>query len=145
VLGIDLSENTLAEVEALLKKEGLREWVALMCGDAEHLPYKDPPVDGVFMSFTLELFATLEQPRVLGEGRRVLRPRVRLVDVSISKDGKAGLAFEAFEWTHRHFPNLMDGRPIYVACVMEAAGIEVREMRKEMMWVPVEIVLGVKA
>ena len=145
VLGIDIAEKMIAETQRLLAQEALADRVHLVCGDAEHLPYAEGSIDAIFMSFTLELFDTPAIPRVLAECRRVLRPGGRLANVSISKEGKPGIVLRAFEWTHRHFPNLMDCRPIYVARALEAAGFEVRQVRHEHMWIPVEIVLGVKS
>jgi len=81
---------------------------------------------------------------LLAECRRVLRPGGRLVVVGLSKEGKAGLALKTFEWTHRHFPNLIDCRPIYQRRAIEAAGFLIRESAVEHMWVPVEIVSAVK-
>jgi hypothetical protein len=51
---------------------------------------------------------------------------------------------KAFEWTHPHFPNLMDCRPIYVRPALEASGFRVKHAETKNMWVPVEIVLGTK-
>jgi demethylmenaquinone methyltransferase/2-methoxy-6-polyprenyl-1,4-benzoquinol methylase len=128
----------------LCEREGVAGRVELACGDAEQLPYDDSSLDAVFTSFTLELFDTPEIPTVLAECRRVLKPGGRLAVVAISKEGKQGLIMKAYEWTHRHFPNLMDCRPIYVRRALEAAGFEIREASIEHMWVPVEIVLAVK-
>jgi demethylmenaquinone methyltransferase/2-methoxy-6-polyprenyl-1,4-benzoquinol methylase len=144
VFGIDLAENMLALAAALVEKEGLADRVELCCGDAHELPYPPATLDGIFTSFTLELFDTPEIPRVLAECRRVLRPGARIVVVGVSKEGKQGVVIKIFEWTHRHFPNLLDCRPIYVARALEAAGLEVRERTLEHMWVPVEIVAAVK-
>ena len=96
------------------------------------------------MSFTLELFDTPEIPRVLAECKRVLRPGGRLAVVAISKEGKQGFLIRAFEWTHRHFPNLMDCRPIYVRRAIEEADFVIRNATIDHMWVPVEIVLAEK-
>jgi demethylmenaquinone methyltransferase/2-methoxy-6-polyprenyl-1,4-benzoquinol methylase len=52
------------------------------------------------------------------------------------------MVVKAFEWTHRHFPNLMDCRPIYAGKALKAAGFRIQETKLEHMWVPVEIVLG---
>ncbi len=60
------------------------------------------------------------------------------------KEGKEGLIVQAFEWTHRHFPNLMDCRPIYARRALEATGFVIEDSRTESMWVPVEIVRGRK-
>ncbi len=48
-----------------------------------------------------------------------------------------------YEWPHKHFPNLMDCRPIYVQRALEAAGFVIQQVDVQSMWVPVEIVLGV--
>jgi hypothetical protein len=51
---------------------------------------------------------------------------------------------KAYEWTHKHVPNLRDHRPIYVRRAIEAAGFDVTHIDIEHMWVAVEIVLAVK-
>jgi ubiquinone/menaquinone biosynthesis C-methylase UbiE len=144
VSGIDLSEKMLEQARALLAREGLAERVILTCGDAEDLVYPSDSFDGIFMCFTLELFDTPELPRVLAQCRRVLRPGGRIVVAAVSKEAKPGLVLRAFEWTHRHFPNLLDCRPIHARRALEAAGFLVEETRIESMWVPVEIVRGGK-
>ena len=144
VTGIDISENMLVHAQNQLTTEGLIDRVSLNCGDAEKLPYSDGSMDGVFMCFTLELFDTPDIPTVLAECRRVLRPGGRVVVVAVSKEGKEGFIVHAFEWTHRHFPNLMDCRPIYVRRALEAMGFVIEESLTESMWVPVEIVRGTK-
>jgi len=140
VFGIDIAENMLAQTKDLLESEGLSDRVSLECGDAKDLPYGDGSTDGIFMCFTLELFDTPEIPRVLAQCRRVLRPEGRIVVVAVSKEGKQGLVIRAFEWTHKHFPNLMDCRPIYARRALEAAGFTIDDSLVESMWVPVEIV-----
>jgi ubiquinone/menaquinone biosynthesis C-methylase UbiE len=144
VHGIDLSDAMLSLARASLEKKGLAERVELHRGDAAHLPYPDGSLDGVFTSFTLELFDTPEIPEVLAEIRRVLKPGGRLAVVSLSKEGKQGVMVKAFEWTHKHFPNLMDCRPIFVRRAIEAANFAVKATEVGHMWVPVEIVLAVK-
>jgi demethylmenaquinone methyltransferase/2-methoxy-6-polyprenyl-1,4-benzoquinol methylase len=144
VLGIDLSENMVEQTRALVKDAGLEDRVELHCGDAAGLPFEADSIDGIFTSFTLELFDTPELPQVLAEWRHVLRPGGRLAVVAISKEGKQGVVMKAYEWTHKHFPNLMDCRPIFVSRALQAAGFVIKDKRIEHMWVPVEIVLGVK-
>lgn len=140
VYGIDISENMVAKTMSLLQEENVGGRAEVVCGDAERLPYTSATMDGIFMSFTLELFDTPEIPRVLNECERVLRPGGRMVVVGVSKLGKQELAMCAFEWMHRHLPNLMDCRPIYVGRALQAAGFVIEESSVQSMWVPVEIV-----
>ena len=64
--------------------------------------------------------------------------------VAVSKEGKEGFIIHAFEWTHRHFPNLMDCRPIYACRALQATGFVIEDSLTESMWVPVDIVRGRK-
>jgi len=144
VFGIDLSEGMRAQARERLEREQLIDRVELACGDATHLPYADGWVDAVFMSFTLELFDTPEIPRVLAECKRVLRSGGRIGVVAMTKEGREGFAVEAYEWTHQHFPNLLDCRPIFVRRALEQAGFSIQEASIAHMWVPVEIVVAEK-
>ncbi len=142
VSGIDISDQMVQLSQQVLHEAGLSDRTEVVCGDAEHLPCEAASLDAVTMSFTLESFDTPAIPVVLAECFRVLRPGGRIVIVGISKLGKHGLVYRAYEWTHRHFPNLMDCRPIYVGRALEAVGFEIRDSSIEDMWVPVEIVLA---
>ena len=144
VFGIDLSEGMRARARERVEKAHLIDSVELTCGDATHLPYPDGSMDAVFMSFTLELFDTPEIPQVLAECKRVLRAGGRIGVVAITKEGKEGFAVEAYEWTHQHFPNLLDCRPIFVRRALEDAGFSIGDATITKMWVPVEIVVAEK-
>jgi len=144
VYGIDISEAMLERSLELIKQEGLTTLVEITCGDAERLPQSDSALDGIFTSFTLELFDTPAIPKVLAECRRVLKPGGRLTVVALSKVNKRGLVMKVYEWSHKHFPNLMDCRPIYVGEALKAANFQIADSLIEKMWVPVEIVSGIK-
>jgi len=176
VYGIDLSDGMLAVAQSLVRREGVGDRVDLRIGDGTHLPYPSDSVDGVFMSFTLELFDAAEIPVVLAESKRVLKsakrrdPRAatqesnsadeerggapplarphqgggRIVVVGMSKEGEHGLIYEAYEWTHQHFPNFVDCRPIQVAETLAAAGFHVTGKQNRRIWVPMEIVRAEK-
>src|SRR6185437_10501992 len=89
-LGIDISDKMTELAQELLRTEGLADMADVRCGDAEQLPFKSNSLDGIFFSFTLELFDTPELPRVLAECKRVLRPGGRIVVVAVSREGKHG-------------------------------------------------------
>jgi ubiquinone/menaquinone biosynthesis C-methylase UbiE len=140
VFGIDLSEKMREVAQRRVREKGLEEQVELTCGDALHLPYRTETLDGIFMSFTLELFDTPEIPLVLAECRRVLKTGGRIVVVGMSRVGPNGLVTEIFEWTHRHLPNYLDCRPILVRRAVEDADLHVDESRLMKMWINVELV-----
>jgi ubiquinone/menaquinone biosynthesis C-methylase UbiE len=144
VYGLDLSEGMLRQADELLRREQLAERIEARCGDAISLPYASESMDAAFMSFTLELFDTPEIATVLGECQRVLRRGGRIVVVGMSRAGNAGLLVHAFEWTHRHLPNFLDCRPIFVRRALEKQGFAIVDASLMHMWVPVEIVLAVK-
>jgi demethylmenaquinone methyltransferase/2-methoxy-6-polyprenyl-1,4-benzoquinol methylase len=144
VHGIDLSGGMRAVADSLVRQQGFVGIVELRTGDATALPYPADSFDAIFMSFTLELFDTPEIPVVLAQCRRVLKPGGRIVVVGMSKEGKHGLIYEAYEWTHQHFPNFVDCRPIFVSRVIAAAGFQVIEKTTLQIWVPMEIVRAEK-
>jgi ubiquinone/menaquinone biosynthesis C-methylase UbiE len=144
VFGLDLSDRMIRMSKKNLDEAGLLERARLRCGDATQLPYAAETMDGVFMSFTLELFDTPEIPKVLNECNRALRTGGRIVVVGMSKVGEHEPLIRAFEWAHRHFPNFIDCRPIYVRQALENAGFKIQTALMKHMWIPVEIILGVK-
>ncbi len=145
VFGLDLSDKMAKLAKENLAKAGLLDRGRIRCGDAAQLPYPAGSVDGVFMSFTLELFDTPEIPKVLDECKRVLKPGGRIVVVGMSKEGPQDPLVNVFEWAHKHFPQFLDCRPIYVRRAVEEAGFSIRKAVTKHMWIPVEIILGVKA
>ncbi len=144
VFGLDLSDRMLKLARANLLKAGMAGRVRLRCGDAVEMPYAHGSMDAVFMSFTLELFDTPEIAWVLRECRRVLRIGGRIVVVGMSKRGKKDRLLGVFEWAHKHFPNFVDCRPIFVRDALTRAGFKIARALMKHMWIPVEIVCGLK-
>ncbi len=97
------------------------------------------------MSFTLELFDTPHNPKVVSECYRVLRPAGRIVVVGMSKAGLKDALVNVLEWAYQHFPKFMDWRPIDVRRALEKSGFLIRKALTKQMWIPVEIVLGLEA
>ena len=64
VVGLDISDGMLSIARQRLQQEGLSERVSLHLGDAADLDFIEAgSLDGIFMSFTLELFDNPEIPR----------------------------------------------------------------------------------
>jgi len=142
--GIDISSGMLEVTKRRLEKAGLMDRVELYCGDAASLPYADNIFDAVFMSFTLELFDTPEIPKVLGEVKRVLRPRGRLGVASMSKENRESTLLRLYEWVHEKWPKYVDCRPIYVEQSLKDAGYQIKSKEKVRLFgLPGEIVIAV--
>jgi demethylmenaquinone methyltransferase/2-methoxy-6-polyprenyl-1,4-benzoquinol methylase len=144
VFGLDLSDKMMKMAGINLAKAGLAGRCQLRCGDAAKLPYAAGSMDSMFMSFTVELFDTPEIPLVLGECKRVLRKGGRIVVVGMSKESPKDALVRVFEWTHNHFPNFLDCRPIYVRRALEKAGFAIQKALTKHLWIPVEVILATK-
>ncbi len=145
VYGIDISSGMLEVSKRRLEKAGLLGRVELYCGDASKLPYEDNKFDAVFMSFTLELFDTLEIPKVLNEAKRVLKSNGRLGVVSMSKGKGDSFSLRLYEWMHKKFPQYIDCRPIYVEQSIREVGFEINYKEEVRLFgLPGEIVIAVK-
>ncbi len=129
-----------------MQQEGLADRVDLHLGDATQVDFIEAgTLDGVFMSFTLELFDNPEIPRVLQECQRVLKPGGRVAIVSMTKTNPPGLAVRLYEWFHEHMPDYADCRPIFARQALEQSGFIIQDVGASSMWgLPVEIVLGKK-
>jgi len=144
VLGVDLSERMISRSQERIQEHGLGRRARLVRGDAARLPVRAGVVDGIFMSFTLELFDTPEIPVVLRECRRVLKGGGRIVVVALSNREPSDFGTRAMEWLHQHFPGLLNCRPIPVRESLEETGLRIVRSGIEHEWVPVETVLAVE-
>jgi demethylmenaquinone methyltransferase/2-methoxy-6-polyprenyl-1,4-benzoquinol methylase len=143
VCGIDLSDGMLAITQERVRRAGLLDRVDLRVGDAAQLPFVKGEFDGVFMSFTLELFDSPEIPLVLAQCYAALRVGGRLSVVSLVK--KPGTAVKIYEWFHEKMPIAVDCRPIYAQPALAAAGFTIKDVSSLSMWgLPVEIILAEK-
>jgi len=146
VCGIDISAGMLAVAQRKVTKEAMQTPVELRVGDARKLPYDAGAFDAVYSSFTLELFPEDDSPLVLSEIRRVLRKDGRLAAVSmeIVKPGQAPSVLErTYIWMHRHFPHIVDCRPIDLPSILTKARFHVvKQTRMEIWTMPVAAVLA---
>jgi len=144
VAGVDISEGMRDVALGRLKSAGLDGRVDLRVEAAPPLNFDDASFDAVFMSFTLELFPAGVIPTVLAEARRVLKPGGRLGVVAMAeKDGPPTLIERAYAWMHRHFPHIVDCRPIDVCALLDRTGFR-REAEADLqIWsIPVKSVVA---
>lgn len=132
--GLDLSIGMGSVAQRRLSQAGLLDQVGLVRSDTLPIPCQEGVFDGIFTSFTLELFDSPLIPEVLGEIRRVLKPGGRLVVVSLSKDRPLGLIGRIYESFHDRFPKWADCRPIPVRRLVEEAGFRILESKEYKMW-----------
>jgi demethylmenaquinone methyltransferase/2-methoxy-6-polyprenyl-1,4-benzoquinol methylase len=146
VAGIDVSPGMLAVTRRKLEGKPAGAPLDLRVGDARQLPWPDSSFDAAYSSFTLELFPEEDIPVALAEVKRVLRPggRVAVVSMARVKPGeKPSLLERGYVWMHRHFPHLVDCRPIDAAGALEAAGLHVVRQSNLAIWtMPVAAVVA---
>jgi ubiquinone/menaquinone biosynthesis C-methylase UbiE len=148
VAGIDVSPGMLQVAHEKLAERKPAAAVELTVGDARRLPYPDESFDAVYTSFTLELFPEDDVTLVLAEVWRVLKPggRVAVVSMATPKGSEPNTLLErGYVWMHRHFPHIVDCRPIDPAAVVSAAGFTVASETRMAIWtMPVAVVVGKK-
>lgn len=145
VYGLELSPKMCAQTQRRVNQAGLGARVFLREGDAVALPFDANFFDAVFASFVLELFDSPEIPDVLSECHRVLKSRGHLGVVSLSKKGRSTFMRNLYEWGHSKFPSILDCRPIFVQQALEAAGFQMRDATRMLLWgLSIEIVIAGK-
>ncbi len=145
VAGVDLSDGMVQIAQTRISQNRLKEQIALCLADGVDLPFCPSYFNAVFMSFTLELFDTHDIQRVLRQCHRVLTPSGRLVNVSLSKSVKPGIAEQLYEWFHSKMPILIDCRPIHAQRSLLSAGFQIIDRVQMKMWgLPVEIISAAK-
>jgi len=148
VAGIDISRGML---RVALRKQAEKKTVSpldLRLADARQLPFDAGTFDAVYSTFTLELFPASDIPLVLAEVMRVLKPGGRVGGVSMAtvKPGdRASVLEDVYIWMHRHFPHIVDCRPIELANLLRTAGFDiVKQIDLEIWTMPVAAVVARK-
>lgn len=139
--GIDISPGMLAKTRHRLKDAGQASY-GLARASALALPFADHSFDVLVNSYMLDLIATSDWPRILGEYRRVLGPKGRLVIASMTHGRHFGAGI--YERVFRRFPALGGGcRAITVEEPLEDCGFDVlhREYVQQALF-PSEVVLA---
>jgi ubiquinone/menaquinone biosynthesis C-methylase UbiE len=148
VCGIDISPGMLAVAQDKIAGQTTAVPVELQVGDARQLPYPADSFDAVYSSFTLELFPEEDLPTVLAEVKRVLRRggRVGVVSMAVVKPSQHPSMLErTYIWMHRHFPHIVDCRPIDPAALLTTAGFRIVKQIDLSIWsMPVAAVVAEK-
>jgi demethylmenaquinone methyltransferase/2-methoxy-6-polyprenyl-1,4-benzoquinol methylase len=135
VTGLDVSTGMLAVARRRVEASACAPRIqGLVLADAQVLPLADRSFDAVFMSFTLELFADDQIPVVLAETARVMRRSGRLAVVAMQDDRHGTAIVEAYGFLHRHFPKIVDCRPIDTARWLRGAGFEIVASENASIW-----------
>lgn len=140
VFGIDISPAMVSCAREKLERRGVKNRTNVVIGDASRLPFDTSVFDGIFLSFTLELFDTPEIPVVLHECKRVLKPKGRCCVVALSRK-KITAVVRVYEFLHDLFPARLDCRPIPVREMLTESSFHVIETSLFSMYgLPVEVV-----
>jgi ubiquinone/menaquinone biosynthesis C-methylase UbiE len=146
VFGIDISPGMKDVAAARIRSANQVEQISLTLAAIPPIPFIDATFDAVFMAFTLELFPEDTIPIVLTEVRRTLSASGRLSIVSMTlgtEEQRQGLPERLYVWTHRHFPRIVDCRPIDVERRVTEAGFTIARVDRREMWgLPVEAILA---
>ncbi len=97
--GIEPSSEMVAHARHKAQAQGVR--VHILEGSAERLPFADASFDAVFCTMVLHHLPATMQVAALGEMRRVLRPRGRLVLVDLQQPRSVSAALSLVTLFHR--------------------------------------------
>jgi demethylmenaquinone methyltransferase/2-methoxy-6-polyprenyl-1,4-benzoquinol methylase len=132
--GVDLALEMGRIALTKLDKLDLADQSGLICSNSLPLPFPNQVFDGIFSSFTLELFDSPLIPKILMNCRRVIKPGGRLVIVSLSKDNPLPIMGRLYEHLHNQFPGVLDCRPIPVINLLQSAGFTIQQYFERTMW-----------
>lgn len=137
VCGIDISPGMKAVAEQRIRPMNIDATVDLRVAAVPPIPYEDAAFDAAFMAFTLELFPDDTIPGVLSELRRTLRTRGRFAAVSMTLgtiEQRHQMPERIYTWMHRHFPHIVDCRPIDLERVLAEAGFTISRVERLEIW-----------
>jgi len=137
VSGIDISPGMQAVAEQRLRSTPASATVDLRVAAVPPIPFGDGAFAAAFTAFTLELFPDDTLPTILGEVRRTLHVGGRFVVVSMdmgTAEQRRGAPERIYTWMHRHFPHIVDCRPIDVEKRLAEAGFAIQRIERLEIW-----------
>jgi demethylmenaquinone methyltransferase/2-methoxy-6-polyprenyl-1,4-benzoquinol methylase len=142
ILGMDISNGMLAQAVRKIKQTSATN-IYTVAADGLHLPLTPNSLDAIFMTFTLELFASAEIPQVLAACKALLKDCGRIGLVSMAQSGKKSLMTRLYDWAHIHWENYVDCRPIPTVKLLQESGFIIETSQQSSMWgLAVNIVLA---
>lgn len=125
--GIDLSPAMLARARKRLAGLAVGRSSRLQEGTAYALPFESGSFDVVFNTFMLDMLPVEDWPHILGEFKRVLRPKGKLALAYFSHGRTRANHF--WVWAAKHYPSLLtDCRPIRLETSLRQAGFEILKL-----------------
>ena len=137
VCGLDLSPGMKAVAEQRLRSTEASATVDLRVAAVPPIPFADMAFAATFTAFTLELFPDDTLPTVLREVRRTLCAGGRLAAVSMdvgTAEQRRAAPERIYTWMHRHFPHIIDCRPIDVEQRLGQAGFTIQRSERLEIW-----------
>jgi len=139
VVGVELSSGMIKAAKKRIRIQGPERGALMLQGDALNLPFAPESFDGVFLSFTLELFEDI--PVVLEQCREVLKPDGRISIVCMALGNS--LTSKLYSWGHERLPVVLDCRPIQASEFLQSAGFSIKETQHKAMWgLPIDILIA---
>jgi len=137
VCGIDISPGMKAVAEQRLRSTDASATVDLRVAAVPPIPFGDTAFAATFTAFTLELFPDDTLPTILGEVRRTLCVGGRFAVVSMdmgTAEQRRSPPERIYTWMHRHFPHIVDCRPIDVEQRLAEAGFTIQRIERLEIW-----------
>jgi demethylmenaquinone methyltransferase/2-methoxy-6-polyprenyl-1,4-benzoquinol methylase len=145
VFGVDISPGMKEIAEERIRSARPDARINLRLAAVPPIPFTDGTFDAVFMAFTLELFPDDTIPIVLSEVRRTLAVDGRLSVVSMTlgtEKQRPRLPERLYVWAHRHFPHIVDCRPIDLERRVAQSGFTIAQVKHLDIWgLPVAAIL----
>jgi demethylmenaquinone methyltransferase/2-methoxy-6-polyprenyl-1,4-benzoquinol methylase len=108
--------------------------LGLVTSNSLPLPFKENCFDGIFSSFTLELFDSPLIPDLMQECLRVIKPAGRMVFVSLSRDRPLPWIGQLYEKLHNRFPRVLDCRPLPILKILKGQNLILKRSEISLMW-----------
>ncbi len=143
IFGLDLSDGMLGRARKKATSKSTGNIIRLVQGDGENLPIDGERINAILLSFTLELFDSYGIASLLAECRRVLLPSGRIGVVGLSRKPGNTFPVRVYDWFHRHYPSLIDCRPILIEEALSEGGYNIDSTASlDLFGLPIEIVIA---